>query len=165
MRLYRLERTTRVEQPIDRVFAFFSEARNLEALTPPWLRFEILHSEPAAMAVGTRIDYRIRLRGVPLRWRSEITAWEPPVRFVDVQLRGPYRRWVHEHRFVAREGTTEVVDDVEYAVFGGDLVRRWLVAPDLERIFDYRERRLRELLSPEGVADPEEPAVGGRSVR
>ena len=131
------------------MFSFFSSAGNLEVLTPPWLRFRVLTEGEIPMARGTRIDYRLRLHGLPLRWRSEITAWEPPHRFVDEQLIGPYRSWIHEHRFEVKErpGRAPVViasDEVRYQAPGGWLIDRFLVAPDLERIFAYRTARLRE---------------------
>ena len=109
--LHRIESDVRLAAPLESVFAFFSDAANLELLTPGWLHFRILSPLPLAMAVGTRIDYRLRLRGVPIRWQSEITAWEPPCRFVDEQRRGPYRVWIHEHRFAEehREGREPVV--------------------------------------------------------
>lgn len=97
------------------------------------------------MGPGTRLDYRLKLHGIPLRWQSEITLWEPPERFVDVQRRGPYRSWVHEHLFEEREQSTVVRDRVRYSVPGGALVNRFLVAPDLERVFAYRHRKLLEL--------------------
>lgn len=135
--------------PLDAVFGFFANARNLEVLTPPWLRFRVLTEGEIPMSRGTQIDYRLRLRGLPLRWRSEITAWEPLHRFVDEQVAGPYRSWVHEHRFEARErpGRDPVVvahDEVHDQAPGGRFVNRFLVAPDLERIFAYRTKRLRE---------------------
>ena len=135
--------------PLDAVFAFFSNAGNLEVLTPPWLRFRVLTEGEIRMTRGTQIDYRLRLHGLPLRWRSEITAWEPPHRFVDEQVIGPYRSWVHEHRFDIEErpGREPVViasDEVRYEAPGGSLVERLLVAPDLKRIFRYRTARLRE---------------------
>ncbi len=151
MRTRRLFRSTHIDRPLDEVFEFFADAGNLEALTPPWLSFEILTPRPLTMAVGTLIDYRIRLRGLPMRWRSEITVWEPPHRFVDEQLRGPYRRWSHLHRFRERDGGTDVIDDVEYAVWGGALIERVFVRRDLRRIFDYRQQRLPELLASGGV--------------
>jgi ligand-binding SRPBCC domain-containing protein len=129
---------------IEEVFGFFADARNLEALTPGWLHFRILTPDPIVMRVGTRIDYRLRLHGLPLAWQSEITAWDPPHRFVDEQRRGPYRRWVHEHVFEAAGRLTRVRDRVVYAVAGGRLVARLLVAPDLRRIFAYRAARLEE---------------------
>ncbi len=132
--------------PRDEVFAFFADAGNLEAITPPWLRFRLTTPRPIAMREGARIDYRLRVRGIPLRWTSRIAVWDPPHRFVDVQERGPYRLWRHEHRFEQAPEGTRTIDRVEYRVPGGGLVDRWLVRPDVERIFAYRKRRLRELL-------------------
>lgn len=96
------------------------------------------------------LDYRLRIRGLPVRWQSQITEWNPPERFVDRQTRGPYRLWIHEHTFVEADAGTMVGDDVRYSVPGGALVNRFLVAPDLERIFDYRRRVLRSLFNPDG---------------
>lgn len=124
--------------PIDQVFSFFASPENLERITPPFLGFTILTPRPIPMRVGQKIDYRIKLRGLPMRWTSEITVFEPPHRFVDVQLRGPYRLWEHEHRFVPEGSATRVIDHVRYAVLGGAFIERFLVRPDLERIFDYR---------------------------
>lgn len=147
MRVFRC--SVALAAPLATVFSFFANARNLEVLTPPWLRFRVLTEGEIPMARGTRIDYRLRLRGLPLRWRSEITAWEPPYRFVDQQVLGPYRTWIHEHRFELEErpGRGPVVfanDEVRYEAPGGALVERLLVAPDLRRIFRYRTARLRE---------------------
>jgi ligand-binding SRPBCC domain-containing protein len=130
----------------DDVFQFFADAFNLEAITPPWPRFRILTPAPIEMREGTQIEYRLRFRRVPVRWRSEITAWDPPDRFVDEQRRGPYRHWIHEHTFEGRDGGTLVRDHVDYAVAGGELLERAFVARDLDRIFDYRSATLRELL-------------------
>jgi ligand-binding SRPBCC domain-containing protein len=130
----------------EELFPFYADARNLERITPPWLRFRIVTPAPIAMQVGTLIDYRLRLHGVPLPWRSEITAWEPPRRFVDEQRRGPFRRWVHEHLLEDRDGGTRVRDRVTYEPPGGSVVDRLLVRRDLERIFAYRQDRLLELL-------------------
>ena len=145
MRIFELHRATTVPVSRDEVFDFFSRAENLEELTPPWLSFNIATPTPIKMEVGTLIDYRLKIRGIPMRWRSEISVWEPPYRFVDQQLRGPYRMWHHEHRFAAVEGGTRVEDHVRYAVLGGALVAKLFVAPDVERIFDYRQARLVEL--------------------
>lgn len=134
-------------RPRDAVFPFFAEARNLETLTPTWLHFKILNPDPIVMRTGTRIDYELRLHGLPLRWQSEITVWDPPCRFADEQRRGPYRRWIHEHRFEKHEGGTRCVDHVRYAVIGGALVERFFVRRDLERIFAFRRAKLMELFA------------------
>ena len=134
-----------LKPPLEEVFSFFSDARNLERITPPWVRFRILTSGEIPMRLGALIDYRIRVHGVPLRWRSEITLWEPGRRFVDEQRRGPYRLWIHEHRFSAKDGGTLVEDRVEYAVPGGALVNRLFVANDVAKIFEYRKRKLEEI--------------------
>ena len=136
--------------PIEEVFGFFSEARNLERLTPPWLRFEILTPSPIEMAPGSLIDYRIRWRGLPLHWRTEIEVWDPPHRFVDRQLRGPYRMWRHEHLFAASGDETSVIDRVEYAPLGGAVAQRLVVGRDVRRIFAYRHQVLRRVF---GAAD------------
>ena len=135
-----------VPTPPYKTFAFFADAWNLEQITPPILRFRIITPAPIAMRMGTLIDYRLRLRGISVRWRTEITAWDPPRGFTDVQLRGPYRKWVHRHDFVEEDGGTRVNDTVTYAVPGGSLVDRLIVRPDLDRIFRYRCRGIRELL-------------------
>ncbi len=130
---------------IDEVFDFYSDAANLEAITPAWLHFRILSPRSIEMGIGTLIDYRLRLHGVPVRWQSEITAWEPPFRFVDEQRRGPYREWIHEHSFRDFDGQTLVFDRVDYRVPLGALANRLLVASDLRKIFAYRHRKLWEL--------------------
>jgi hypothetical protein len=145
MKTFELERSTLIPFPRERVFDFFSKAENLERLTPPWLSFQILTPPPIHMCEGALIDYRLRLRGIRLRWQSEITVWDPPYRFVDEQRRGPYRLWVHEHLFEDVDGGTRVDDRVKYAVLGGTVVNKLFVAPDVRRIFDYRQERLREL--------------------
>ena len=143
MRVFTLSSRVVLPRPLRDVFPYFAEARNLEKLTPPWLRFEVLTPVPVEMAAGARIDYRLRLRGIPIRWQSEITAWEPPTRFVDEQRRGPYRLWIHEHRFEERDGMTVAEDFVRYAIPGGSLVHRLFVRRDVERIFEYRRDRMR----------------------
>lgn len=151
MRIFEHLSETWLPRPRAEVFEFFADAGNLERLTPPWLAFEILTPRPIAMRVGALIDYRLRVHGVPLRWRTEITAWEPPQRFVDEQLRGPYRLWHHTHTFIEKDGGTAVQDRVRYAVLGGILVQRLLVERDVRTIFAYREKVLREIFPPEAV--------------
>lgn len=142
---YRITKSVWVPRPIDEVFEFFGNAANLETMTPPWLAFKILTPQPIAMHTGTTIDYRISLRGLPMRWRSEITHWNPPFEFVDEQLKGPYRRWHHRHTFETWDGGTLVGDDVTYDVLGGALVNRLFVKKDLKQIFAFREETLHRL--------------------
>jgi len=148
MRTYQLQTSLWLAQPREQIFAFFSDPKNLENITPRWLRFEILSPTELAGGRGTRIDYRLRVRGLPIRWQSEITVWEPPARFVDQQTRGPYQVWIHEHTFSEHEGGTIAGDNVVYAVPGGKLVQKLLVAPDLDRIFHYRHEVLRNIFNP-----------------
>ncbi len=129
----------------EEVFRFFVDAGNLETLTPPWLNFHVLTPSPIEMHAGTLIDYKLRVRGLPLKWRSEITVWEPPVRFVDEQRRGPYRKWIHEHRFKESDGGTLCTDFVRYSVLGGAVVNWLLVRRDVEKIFAFRTEQLRKL--------------------
>ena len=133
-----LVRSQFLPYPRDEVFRFFGEPRNLEAITPPWLRFRILSLPEGGLETGSRIDYALRLRGVPIRWRTRIAAWNPPHGFVDEQISGPYRLWVHTHTFDAIEGGTRVHDRVFYVVPGGRLIEKLFVRRDLDRIFDFR---------------------------
>jgi ligand-binding SRPBCC domain-containing protein len=141
---FRLEAAQYVPYPQNKVFEFFSDALNLQALTPTWLQFSIITPTPIGIAAGTLIDYRVRVHGVPLRWQSRISVWEPPMRFVDEQLRGPYRSWRHEHVFEPAEGGVVCRDAVEYEVYGGPLVNALVVRPELFKIFAFRQAKLRE---------------------
>lgn len=149
---YRLHTETRIGQPLEQVFAFFSDAQNLAKITPPDLGFQIVTPTPIEMRQGTLIDYRIRVMGLPLRWRTLIEVWEPPnqetgaARFVDAQLRGPYACWWHEHRFAAQGAETLMTDTVLYAPPLGPLGRvaqRLMVARELRRIFEHRASFIR----------------------
>jgi ligand-binding SRPBCC domain-containing protein len=137
-------------RPIGEVFDFFSDAHNLDVLTPPWLHFRTLTPGPIELRQGAIIEYRLRWRVVPIFWRTEIAAWQPPTRFIDRQVKGPYRQWVHEHTFEERDGGTLMRDRVDYAVPGWllePLVHRLVVGPDVRRIFDYRKRKMIELFA------------------
>lgn len=147
-----LERSQRFGVPIAQAFEFYVDARNLEPMTPPWLHFEVATPGEVTLRKGALLDYRLRLHGVPLRWQSRIETWEPPVRFVDIQSRGPYSLWEHTHLF-ERDGdaATVIHDRVCYAIpWGplGALAHRLFVHRDLERIFDYRGRVASERLVP-----------------
>ena len=152
--------------PRDRaeVFSFFAAAANLETITPPWLNFEVLTPAPIVMRPGALIDYRIRVHGIPIRWRTEIAEWNAPHRFVDVQLRGPYTLWHHTHTFEESDGGTLCVDDVRYRPRGGTLTNWLFVQRDVKRIFAFRSERLRQIF-PSSVPSLEprrEGLQGGR---
>jgi ligand-binding SRPBCC domain-containing protein len=146
LKVHELRTEIHLPRPREEVFEFFADAGNLQAITPDWLHFRILTPLPIEMRQGALIEYRLRLRGLPVRWKTEITAWDPPRRFVDEQLRGPYRLWVHEHTFQEADGGTLVGDSVRYAVPGGTLVDKLFVAREVRRIFAFRQERLRETL-------------------
>ena len=146
--MYVLERSQFVPRPRGEVFPFFADAANLERLTPPFLGFTILTPQPIEMRPGARIDYRIRLNGIPMTWQTEITEFVPGERFVDVQLRGPYKLWRHTHTFTDTLGGTELGDRVEYELPLGPLGRlahRAFVHRQLKTIFDYRAQVMRDL--------------------
>ena len=145
MKTFLFEKQRTLERSITEVFEFFSDAHNLAVITPPQLRLEVLTPAPVEMLPGTRIDYRLRLRGIPIRWQSEITDWNPPHGFVDEQRRGPYRLWRHIHTFDETENGVVVGDSVAYAVWGGGLVNKFFVRPDIEKIFAYRSKKLDEI--------------------
>jgi hypothetical protein len=129
------------------LFAFLSDVSHLDSLTPPWLKISIRTPQPIVMGPGTLIDYDLRLRGFPLRWRTEITGWEPPYYFAERQVHGPFASYVQEHRFIARDGGTLVRDRLEYQVLGGALIGRLFVMPVLSRIFSFRAACLEELFA------------------
>ncbi len=140
--------------PPEEMFPFFGNAANLDALTPPWLHFRILTPLSIVMREGTLIDYQLRVHGILLRWRTRISAWQPPHCFVDEQLRGPYRQWIHAHTFEPWNGGTLARDRVRYAVPFDALLHRWFVRPDIERIFEFRAAALkRRFASPSNNGD------------
>ncbi len=147
MSLYVLRRDQYIPAPRERVFGFFSDPRNLEAITPPFLRFRILEPAPQAIGRGTLIRYRLSLYGVPIRWLTEIAAWRPPEAFTDVQVSGPYAFWEHTHTLAEVGEGTRMTDQVRYRPtrFLPGLANAVFVRHNLERIFDYRAARIREL--------------------
>lgn len=147
MSLYAVEQWQEVPCPLDAVFAFFADASNLEFLTPPLLHFQILTPQPIAMRLGAIITYRLRLYGIPLRWRTVIADWQPGKRFIDVQVAGPYRSWRHLHEFQATPLGTRIHDQVTYGLpFGplGSFLGRPLVRRTLQQIFAYRQQIVAE---------------------
>lgn len=135
----------------EEIFPFFADAGNLQAITPPWLDFQVLTPD-VEICAGALIDYRLKVHGIPLRWRTRIDVWEPPYRFVDEQLRGPYRLWHHEHVFEEADGGTMCRDHVRYAMIGGALINRLFVRRDVESIFAFRQQRLQQMFSQAGRA-------------
>jgi ligand-binding SRPBCC domain-containing protein len=143
-----IQRTQHVASPIEEAFAFFADPYNLAGITPPWLGFRIV-AAPPSLEAGALIRYRLRIKGLPVRWLTAITRWQPPRSFTDVQLAGPYRAWEHTHRLTPFAFGTELYDHVRYRVPGGPLaplVDRFVVRPLLEEIFDYRAKRIDALL-------------------
>lgn len=149
---WRLSCTQRVPGPPAEVFPFFATARNLERITPAFLRFRILRSTPEPLAAGARIDYALRLHGLPVRWRTRIDAWEPPRRFVDRQVRGPFRIWLHTHTFRALGDGTLIRDVVLFDLYCRPLARTpalgWIFA-DLRAIFEHRRREVERVFARE----------------
>ncbi len=149
-RVQLLEREQLIAREPTEVFGFFADAMNLESLTPPLLHFSVLTPPPIEMRTGALISYRMRVHGIPVRWLTRIEQWEPESRFVDRQLRGPYRLWHHTHTFEPVAGGTLMRDRVRYAIPLGPLGRvaeALFVRRDLERIFDFRREAVERLLN------------------
>lgn len=150
MRAHVFRAEQRVQAPLPEVFEFFSRAGNLERITPPWLSFAIVGEEPDPVTAGTWIEYRLRLHGLPLRWVSRIDAFEPDRMFIDRQVKGPYKLWVHRHEFRAEGAHTLIRDEVHYQLpFGifGALAHLLSVRRDLSRIFAYRHQAVERLMA------------------
>jgi ligand-binding SRPBCC domain-containing protein len=142
-----------IARPIDEVFAFFADARNLEKITPHWLGFKIISMSTASIEEGTMIRYRLRLHGIPFHWRTVIREWNSPYCFVDEQAKGPYKQWLHTHRLEAHGNRTKMIDEVQYSLpFGvlGRIVHAVKVRRDVSRIFDYRRLRIDALFGQPG---------------
>jgi ligand-binding SRPBCC domain-containing protein len=151
MKTHLLERSQRVDASPELAFEVYGDALNLEPMTPPWLHFKVTNPENLVLEQGTILEYRLRLHGVPIHWKTLIETWEPPSRFVDIQLEGPYALWQHTHEFqLADDGSTTIHDRVRYAIpFGplGSLANALFVRRDLRRIFDFRRDALSERLA------------------
>jgi ligand-binding SRPBCC domain-containing protein len=150
---HQLIMATIIPAPLDEVFVFFSRAENLEKITPPWLNFRFVSPLPEKMESGALIEYALQVRLLPLRWVTEIGLWEPPYRFVDRQLKGPYREWIHEHRFEETDKGTLMTDTVRYRLpLGvlGKVAHRLFVRRDVEEIFRYRQKIIKEIFFADG---------------
>jgi ligand-binding SRPBCC domain-containing protein len=144
-----LIRSLMLDLPRQEVFEFFADAGNLELITPPELNFHIITPQPINIDKGTLIDYKLKMRGFPVKWRTEISVWEPPFRFVDQQLRGPYRQWIHTHTFTELSPTqTLMEDEVRYRLPFEPLadIAHFFVKSELAYIFDYRQKVVAEML-------------------
>lgn len=147
---YTLRSEQWIARPLEEVFAFFSDAGNLQEITPPWLKFEILPPYASPIKEGSEIHYRLRWHGVPLRWTTEIRRWDPARCFVDIQRSGPYKLWHHTHRFETHDGGTKISDVVRYKLpFGwlGRIAHAVRVRSDVRKIFAYRRQRIEELFA------------------
>ncbi len=147
MHIYVLEREQWLPRPINEIYEFFSRPENLQAITPPWLDFQMAET-PDTLKAGARIRYRLRWRWIPIRWTTEIAEWNPPHGFVDRALKSPYALWHHEHFFTAHDGRTLMRDRVRYALpFGmlGRIAHPLIVKRDVEKIFGFRAETMRRL--------------------
>lgn len=148
-RIWRLERAQLIKRPLEEVFAFFADAANLQAITPPSLNFTIQTPQPIEMKTGTQMEYRLQLFSIPFRWKTNIDLFEPPFRFVDRQVSGPYKLWRHLHEFHETADGVLMVDQIDYQIgwwLAGRMAHAMMVRSTLENIFDYRRRRVAELL-------------------
>jgi ligand-binding SRPBCC domain-containing protein len=145
MKIYQFRSALWLPRPRHEVFSFFSDAMNLEKLTPPWLQFHVVTPMPIRMREGSTIEYRLKVRGFPMRWQSRIAVWDPPRVFIDEQLRGPYRTWIHEHKFTEEASGTLCEDVVNYAPIGGTIINKLFVERDVRGIFSYRTHCLQKI--------------------
>ena len=149
MREYKLTCGLWLPMPVQDVFPFFADAANLSRITPPWLKFTVTSPQPIAIEAGCTLDYTIRWLGIPMKWRTLIPLYEPPLQFKDQQISGPYAKWVHLHSFDSRDSGTVVHDEVQYRLpwgFVGHMAHALLVRRQLEGIFNFRQRSLTSIL-------------------
>ena len=148
MKYFKINRTQFIEKPIDIVFSFFSKPENLEQITPEYLQFKILNDSPIPMEKGLIINYKMKIRKIPITWSSLIKSYEPPFSFIDEQIKGPYAFWHHEHKFIEEKGGTRVNDCIKYKIpcgFLGRLINKFWVANDLEKIFNFRKNAINDI--------------------
>jgi ligand-binding SRPBCC domain-containing protein len=148
--MYIFQSKTILNSNIDTVFEFFCKAENLQKLTLPSLNFKILNDLPIEMKKGAFIDYQIKLYGIPVKWKTEITAWNPPFEFEDTQLKGPYKLWRHSHMFKSLGDKTEMTDIVKYNPKGwpfNSLLNKFFVRSEIEKIFNYREQKISSIFT------------------
>ena len=158
-KIYTISRTQWVPKPLNEVFDFFSRPANLQELTPPLLDFHILEA-PEQIRAGSLIRYRLRVHKVPVNWTTEIVEWKPPLRFVDIQLKGPYTLWRHQHTFAVERGGTTISDRVSYSLpLGplGQIVHALIVRRDVEQIFEFRSVKMQELFGTKGREPAAQP--------
>lgn len=145
MKYYKLVKSQFIEKPINEVFSFFEKPENLQEITPPYLNFKIITPSPIKMEVGQVISYKIKLRGIPIKWNSLISSYDPPNSFIDQQIKGPYAIWHHTHRFKEQDGGTLIEDEVKYAIpfsILGRILNYIFIKNDLKKIFLYREEKI-----------------------
>ncbi len=142
---------TEMDLPLDihAVFKFFCDATNLEKITPPELCFHIISAQPIQIKKDTYIDYRLRLYGIPFHWRAKISAWEPPIKFIDEQVIGPYTTWIHTHTFIEKNGRTGIIDEILYRMPFWPIGEIFfpVIAMYLRRIFAYRKQNIKQIFS------------------
>jgi ligand-binding SRPBCC domain-containing protein len=161
-----LHRELTLDLPREQVFEFFADAGNLERITPPELSFHIITPQPIEVHKGTLIDYKLKLHGLPMTWRTEITTWNPPFEFVDTQLRGPYAQWIHRHTFTEiDESKTLIEDEVRYRLPLEPLgdIAHFIVRRELNYIFDYRQKAVKKILG--GRSESDRPLAAVSEVR
>ncbi|MCW3083386.1 MAG: hypothetical protein JWP12_752 [Bacteroidetes bacterium] len=146
--MHTLIKETIINRPIAEVFDFFSKAENLDKITPPDMQLRIISPQPIIIQKGTLIDYKIKVSGIPFKWQTLISEWNPPYRFIDKQLKGPYNTWIHEHTFEERNGKTYMKDYVQFrspGFFLEPLINKLFVEKKIKAIFEFREKILKEL--------------------
>jgi len=152
--MYNINREQIVDANLEEVFGFFEKPENLQIITPDWMKFDIITPHPLEMKEHAEFDYKISLMFIPLKWKTEITNYDPPYKFVDEQKKGPYKLWIHTHTFEAVGNKTKITDNVDYDLFGGPfkiLVHSLYIRKNLESIFNYRSRKINQLFNKKGV--------------